>query len=71
MKKNKRKIKVSRKDLERLIFVYENCNIINNKTIREKLRPTIDKIWEAFNPDDETPEDYSTEYLDAMNEAMN
>lgn len=54
MKKNKRKIKVSRKDLERLIFVYENCNIINNKTIREKLRPTIDKIWEAFNPDDET-----------------
>lgn len=53
MKKNKRKIKVSRKDLERLIFIYENCNIINNKTIREKLRPTIDKIWEAFNPDDE------------------
>lgn len=52
MKKNKRKIKVSRKDLERLIFVYDNCNIIKPKTIRETLRPTIDKIWEAFNQDE-------------------
>lgn len=53
MKNKKATVKVSKKDLKRLIFVYENCNIINNKTIREKLKPTIDKIWEAFNPEEE------------------
>lgn len=44
----KRNQRIKKKDLENLIFVYENCNILNAKSIRKSLKPTIDKIYEMF-----------------------
>ena len=35
------------KEIEDLVFIYENCNILNADAIRERLKPIIDKYYES------------------------
>ena len=49
MKNKKAKITVKRKDMKKLIYVYENCNILKPEYIRKYIKPTIDKMYEALN----------------------
>ena len=34
---------ITEKEIEDLVFIYENCNILNADAIRERLKPIIDK----------------------------
>ena len=48
MSQAKSKIKFTYDDAKDLIFVYENMNILSNKTMREILKPVIDKIIDSL-----------------------
>ena len=39
--------KRTEKEIEDLVFIYENCNILNADAIRERLKPIIDKYYES------------------------
>ena len=40
-------IEKKRTEIEDLVFIYENCNILNADAIRERLKPIIDKYYES------------------------
>lgn len=48
MTQAKSKVKFTYDDAKDLIFVYENMNILSNKTMREILKPVIDKIIDSL-----------------------
>lgn len=48
MSQAKSKVKFTYDDAKDLIFVYENMNILSNKTMREILKPVIDKIIDSL-----------------------
>lgn len=48
MSQVKSKVKFTYDDAKNLIFVYENMNILNNKTMREIIKPVIGKIIDSL-----------------------
>lgn len=48
MSQAKSKVKFTYDDAKDLIFVYENMNILSNKTMREILKPVIEKIIDSL-----------------------
>lgn len=48
MSQVKSKVKFTYDDAKSLIFVYENMNILNNKTMREIIKPIIGKIIDSL-----------------------
>lgn len=48
MSQVKSKVKFAYDDAKSLIFVYENMNILNNKTMREIIKPIIGKIIDSL-----------------------
>ena len=44
----KSKVKFTYDDAKDLIFVYENMNILSNKTMREIIKPIIEKIIDSL-----------------------
>ena len=49
MKNKKAKITVKRKDMKKLIYVYENCNILKPEYIRKYIKPVLDKMHKELN----------------------
>ena len=43
-----RKLLLTNNDAKDLIFVYENMNILSNKTMREIIKPIIEKIIDSL-----------------------
>ena len=48
MTQAKSKVKFTYDDAKDLIFVYENMNILSNKTMREIIKPIIAKIIDSL-----------------------
>lgn len=48
MTQAKSKVKFTYDDAKDLIFVYENMNILSNKTMREIIEPIIGKIIDSL-----------------------
>lgn len=48
MTQAKSKVKFTYNDAKDLIFVYENMNILSNKTMREIIKPIIGKIIDSL-----------------------
>lgn len=48
MTQAKSKVKFTYDDAKDLIFVYENMNILSNKTMREIIKPIIGKIIDSL-----------------------
>lgn len=48
MSQVKSKVEFTYDDAKNLIFVYENMNILNNKTMREIIKPVIGKIIDSL-----------------------
>lgn len=48
MTQAKSKVKFTYDDAKDLIFVYENMNILSNKTMREIIKPIIEKIIDSL-----------------------
>ena len=48
MTQAKLKVKFTYDDAKDLIFVYENMNILSNKTMREIIKPIIGKIIDSL-----------------------
>lgn len=48
MSQVKSKVEFTYDDAKNLIFVYENMNILNNKTMREIIKPIIGKIIDSL-----------------------
>lgn len=48
MTQAKLKVKFTYDDAKDLIFVYENMNILSNKTMREIIKPIIEKIIDSL-----------------------
>lgn len=48
MTQAKSKVKFTYNDAKDLIFVYENMNILSNKTMREIIKPIIEKIIDSL-----------------------
>lgn len=48
MTQAKSKVKFTYDDAKDLIFVYENMNILSNKTMREIIKPVIGKIIDSL-----------------------
>ena len=48
MTQAKSKVKFTYDDAKDLIFVYENMNILSNKTMREIIKPIIVKIIDSL-----------------------
>ena len=48
MTQAKSKVKFTYDDAKDLIFVYENMNILSNKTMRESIKPIIGKIIDSL-----------------------
>lgn len=50
--KKKAKVKITRKDMNDLIYAYENCNILKPEYIRKYIKPALDKIYKELNRKD-------------------
>lgn len=48
MTQAKSKVKFTYDDAKDLIFVYENMNVLSNKTMREIIKPIIEKIIDSL-----------------------
>lgn len=48
MTQAKLRVKFTYDDAKDLIFVYENMNILSNKTMREIIKPIIEKIIDSL-----------------------